>query len=49
MPLHICYSKKKLLIDQFKNIIDLEDNLNFSGKIKTAKKKLLIDQTSFFS
>ena len=30
-------SHKKLLIDQFKNIIDLEDNLNFSGKIKTAK------------
>ena len=28
----------KLLIGQFKNKIDLEDNLNFSGKIKTKKK-----------
>ena len=27
----------KLLIGQFKNKIDLEDNLNFSGKIKTSK------------
>ena len=28
---------KKLLIEQFKNKIDLEDYLNFSGKIKTIK------------
>ena len=28
---------KKLIIDQVKNEIDLEDYLNFSGKIKTIK------------